>query len=177
MVAALHPLPASHDRDGHRLDGTEAFEDFFERHRRELFGAMSLVTGNRTEAEEITQDAFLKVWERWERVATLDDPAGYLFRTAMNLFRSRRRRLSVAARKVMGTVPPTDDLAAIEDRDEVVRALRPLPPRQRAAIVLTAYVGLSSEEAARILGIQASTVRALATQARAGLRSDAGGDR
>jgi RNA polymerase sigma-70 factor (ECF subfamily) len=152
------------------LHEVTSFEAFFETHRRRLFGALTLVTGNRSEAEEIMQDAFLKVWERWERVSGLDDPGAYLFRVAMNLFRNRRRRASVAARKVLSLTPSTDDLAAIDDRDEVVRWLRPLPPRQRAAIVLTIYFGYSSDEAARILGIRPSTVRALTTQGRAGVR-------
>lgn len=147
-----------------------SFEEFFEAHRRRLFGAMSLVTGNRSEAEEITQDAFLRVWERWEYVSTLDDPVAYLFRVSMNVFRNRRRRAALAARRAVSLAPSGDDLAAVEDRDEVVRALRPLPPRQRAAVVLTTYLDYSSEDAGRILGIKASTVRALATQGRAGVR-------
>jgi RNA polymerase sigma-70 factor, ECF subfamily len=161
------PLP---DRIEPTVDEVTSFEDFFESHRRPLFGALCLVTGNRSEAEEIMQDAFLKVWERWERVAGLEDPNAYLFRVAMNLFRNRLRRVSLAARKALALAPSVDDLATIEDRDEVVRWLRPLPPRQRAAIVLTIYLDYSSDEAARILGIRPSTVRALATQGRAGVR-------
>jgi RNA polymerase sigma-70 factor, ECF subfamily len=161
------PLPA---RLEPTLQEATTFEDFFETHRRSLFGALCLVTGNRAEAEEIMQDAFLKVWERWERVAGLEDPNAYVFRVAMNLFRNRLRRASLAARKALSLTSSTDDLATIEDRDEVVRWLRPLPPRQRAAIVLTIYLDYSSDEAARILGIRPSTVRALATQGRAGVR-------
>jgi RNA polymerase sigma-70 factor (ECF subfamily) len=152
------------------LRATPAFEVFFEQHRHRLFGAMCLVCGNRAEAEEITQEAFLKMWERWTTVSTLEAPEAYLFTVAMNVFRNRLRRASIAARRAFSLASSKDDLAAVEDRDEVVRALRPLPSRQRAAIVLTDYLGLSSDEAARILGIRASTVRALASQARAGLR-------
>jgi hypothetical protein len=47
----------------------QAFETFVEDNRRRLFGALCLVTGSRHEAEEIAQDAFLKVWERWDRVS------------------------------------------------------------------------------------------------------------
>ena len=161
------PLPTRLEPTLHEVT---PFEDFFETQRRPLFGALCLVTGNRSEAEEIMQDAFLKVWERWERVSGLEDPNAYLFRVAMNLFRNRLRRASLAARRALSLAPATDDLAAIEDRDEVVRWLRPLPPRQRAAIVLTVYFDYSSDEAARILGIRPSTVRALATQGRAGVR-------
>jgi DNA-directed RNA polymerase specialized sigma24 family protein len=88
----------------------------------------------------------------------------------MNVFRNRLRRAALVARKVVSLAPSGDDLAAVEDRDEIVRVLRPLPPRQRAAVVLTTYLDYSSEDAGRILGIRASTVRALATQGRAGVR-------
>jgi len=152
------------------MDATTSFEEFFEANRRSLFGALCLVTGNRAEAEEVMQDAFLKVWERWDRVETIDRPDAYLFTTAMNVHRNRVRRAGVAARKALSMLPTVDELEVIEDRDEVVRALRPLPPRQRAAIVLMTFMDLSSAEAAKILGIRASTVRALATQAREGAR-------
>lgn len=147
------------------------FESFFEEHRSKVFGAMCLVTGNRQEAEEITQDAFLRLWERWERVAVLEDPTGFLFKTAMNVFRNRARRASIAARRSIGIADRGDDLAAVEDRDEVIRAMRPLTPHQRAALVLIGYLGYSSEEAAQVLGVRASTVRALATKGRAAARA------
>ena len=131
---------------------------------------MCLVTGNRAEAEEITQDAFLKIWERWDRVRSFEAPTAYLFRVAMNLFRNRLRRARVATRNALSPREAVDDLMAVEDRDEVVRWLRMLPHRQRAAIVLTAYLDIPSEEAAAILGVHASTVRSLASQGRAGIR-------
>jgi RNA polymerase sigma-70 factor (ECF subfamily) len=159
------------------LDLTASFEGFFEDHHRSLYGALCLVTGNRAEAEEIMQDAFLKIWERWDRVGRLEDPGAYLYRTGMNLFRNRMRRASVAARRAFSPASSSDDLAAVEDRDEVVRFIRPLPPRQRAAMVLTIYLGYSSEEAARILGIRPSTVRALVSQGRSGVRQAMEGGR
>jgi RNA polymerase sigma-70 factor (ECF subfamily) len=148
-----------------------SFETFFEQTHQRLFGGLCLVTGNRHEAEEIMQDAYLKLWERWDRVGGMDDPTGFLFRTAMNGFRSRYRRASVAVRRRVALAPSTDDLAAVEDRDEVVRILRPLSPAERAAIVLTTMFGYSSEEAGRLLGVRAATVRAHATRARAGARA------
>ena len=148
-----------------------SFETFFEEQRSRVFGAMCLVTGNRQEAEEITQDAFLRLWERWERVSTLEDPTGFLFRTAMNLFRNRARRAALAARKALGLADRTDDLAGVEDRDELIRVMSRLTPHQRAALVLTGYLGYASEEAARILGVRASTVRALAAKGRATARA------
>lgn len=148
-----------------------SFESFFEENRSKVFGAMCLVTGNRQEAEEITQDAFLRLLERWDRVARLEDLTGFLFKTAMNVFRNRARRASLAARRSLGIADRGDDLASVEDRDEVVRVMRPLTAHQRAALVLTGYLGYSSEEAAQLLGVKASTVRALATKGRATVRA------
>ena len=125
------------------------------------------------EAEEILQDAFLRVWERWDRVSTLEDPVGFLFRTAINVFRNRVRRARVAVRKSLSMLPRADDLAAVESRSDLIRTLRELAPRQRAALVLTGYLGYSSKEAARMLGLRASTVRALATQGRTAARKKA----
>lgn len=155
------------------MNGPRAFEDFFEENRRRLFGALCTITGNRHEAEEILQDAFLQVWERWDRVSTLEDPVGFLFRTAINVFRNRLRRGRVAVRKSLSILPRRDDLAAVESRSDLIRTLRELTPHQRAALVLTGYLGYSSREAAEMLGIRASTVRALATQGRAAAREKA----
>jgi RNA polymerase sigma factor (sigma-70 family) len=146
------------------------FEDFYRDEHPRLFGALYLIAGNRQEAEELMQDAFLRLWERWDRIRTLDNPSGYLYRTATNAFRMRRRRLSVAARRTIRLIPPADAFDAVEERDEVDRALASIPPRQRAAIVLTDLLGYTSEEAASMLGIRAVTVRVMASKARAALR-------
>jgi uncharacterized cupredoxin-like copper-binding protein len=63
-----------------------SFEEFFEAERVRLYRVLFAITGSRPEAEDISQDAFLRVWERWERVREMDDPAGYLHRTAVNVF-------------------------------------------------------------------------------------------
>jgi RNA polymerase sigma-70 factor (ECF subfamily) len=160
-----------------RVPEPAGFEAFFENHRSKVFGAMCLVTGNRQEAEEITQDAFLRLWEGWGRVSQIEDPTGFLFRTAMNVFRNRARRTAVAARRTLHLADRRDELAAVEDRDEMARAMHDLTPHQRAALVLTGYLGYSSEEAARILGVRASTVRALATKGRATARATVEGRR
>ena len=120
------------------------------------------------------QDAFMKVYERWGRVAAMEAPQGYLYRVAMNEVRSRYRRTVRAARRLVAMEEPDDAFAAIEDRDAVIRALRELIPQQRAAIVLTALLGYSSEEAGQMLGMRASTVRALGTRARDAMRQTVG---
>jgi RNA polymerase sigma factor (sigma-70 family) len=128
-----------------RLD----FEEFFLEHQESLFRALWLVTRNRHEAEEVMQDSFLRLLERWPAVEAAGDPQAYLYRTAMNVFRSRLRRAAVAVRNAVHALPPDDQFAEVEARDAVVRALAPLPVRQRAALVLLDLLGLSSEEAGR----------------------------
>jgi DNA-directed RNA polymerase specialized sigma24 family protein len=100
----------------------------------------------------------------------MEEPVGFLYRTAMNLFRKRVRRAAVAVRKAVHLLPRGDDLAEVETRDEAVRLLARLTPRERAAVVVTAYLGFSSEGAGELLGIRASTVRVLTNRARAALR-------
>jgi RNA polymerase sigma-70 factor (ECF subfamily) len=151
---------------GPRID----FEAFYLERHEAVFSALWLVTRNRHEAEEIAQDAFLKLWERWDRVAGLEDPGGYLYRTAMNVWRSRGRRTAVAIRRAVRALPPDDGIAEVESRDAIVRALAPLTPRQRAALVLTDLLDFTSEEAGTALGIRASTVRVLAARARTTLQ-------
>jgi RNA polymerase sigma-70 factor, ECF subfamily len=152
------------------LEEARSFEAFYEDESDVLFRRLWLVTGNRAEAEELTQDAFLKVWERWDRVGGMDDPVGYLYRTAMNLFRKRYRRAMLALRRSVGLVPSQDDFADADDRETVRRVLATLPPRQRAALVLTEMLGFTPKEAANSLGVKASTVRSLSRQGRQSLR-------
>ena len=152
------------------------FESFFREEHDGLLRALWLVTRNRHEAEEITQEAFLRVWERWSRVSRVPDPTGYLYRTAMNVFRSRLRRAAVAVRKTVRAMPPDDQLEMVEGRDAAVRAMASLTPRQRAAVVLTDVLGFTSEESAEALGVKAVTVRVLAARGREALRKAIGED-
>jgi RNA polymerase sigma-70 factor, ECF subfamily len=151
-------------------EAAAAFEEFFASERTRLHRALFAITGSRAEAEDIAQDAFLRVWERWDRVGTLEDPAGYLHRTAMNAFRDRRRRLVVSLKRVVHPSPESNEYDAVEARSVAASVLGSLPPRQRAAVVLTEGLGYSAEEAGRMLGIKGSTVRALHHQARSSMR-------
>jgi len=146
------------------------FEDFFRREHLRLLRALFLVTGSRHEAEEVAQESLVKVWERWERVSVMDDPTAYLYRTAMNVFRSRYRRAVRAARRMIRADTVRDVIGDADERDAVLRALATLSPKQRAALVLTEMLGYGSEEAGRAMGIKPVTVRVLASQGRAVLR-------
>ena len=141
------------------------FDALFQAEHRRLFGTLCLVTGNRQEAEELMQEAFLRLWERKDSVSYLDDPAAYLYRIAFNLFRNRLRRMVRAARRVFLESPSADAFGIVDERHDLFVALRGLSPRQRAAVVLTDLMDISSEEAGRLLGVRPGTARALAYQA------------
>jgi RNA polymerase sigma-70 factor (ECF subfamily) len=146
------------------------FSVFFAEESGRLFEALYFVTGNRAEAAELMQDAFLKMWERWDSIDRIDDPTGYLFRVGLNGFRMRVRAAHRASRRLVRVEPAPDPFDEIELREDVRRLLLGLAPRQRAALLLLDMYGYGSKEAARIMGIRRSTVRALATKGRAVLR-------
>jgi RNA polymerase sigma-70 factor (ECF subfamily) len=147
-----------------------SFETFFEVEHDRLFGALVLVAGNRHDAEDLMQEAFTRLWARWDLVQSLANPTGYLYRTAMNLLRMRTRRARTLLRLALPHRFHRDAFADVDARTDVARALAGLTERQRAALVLTELLGMPADEAGRILRVRPSTVRSLATQARSALR-------
>ena len=146
------------------------FEDFFRSQYPTLLRALYLVTGSRHEAEELAQDTFVRAYERWELVSNADNRPGYLYRMALNLYRSKLRRMARAARKVVRPAAEPDPIEALDQRDAIGRALTALSCGQRDAVVLVEWVGLSHEEAGQALGISPITVRVRIHRARAVLR-------
>lgn len=170
MVRMNEPLGAATKRG--TGSGALTFEQFFEAEHERLLRALYLLTGNAEEAEELMQETFLALWERWDRVAAMENPTGYLYRTAMNRHRSRIRRAAAAARRVVGGTERRDEFSRADERDALARALALLPSRQRAAVILTELLGYPSEEAGEILGVRDVTVRSLASRGRAFLRRE-----
>lgn len=147
------------------------FDEFFEAEKDRLLRVLSVITGSLAEGEDLAQEAFTRVFERWDAVGSMEDPAGYLHRTAMNLFRSQYRRAARGLKRAVWRDPEDDVFRHVEDRDVAAKALAGLTPRQRAALVLTEALGFTGEETGRLLGIRASTVYALTHQARAALQT------
>lgn len=146
------------------------FEEFFEAERVRLARALYLLTGSTAEADELTQEAMVRVYERWDRVRQMDSPQGYLFRTALNLHRSRLRWLATRARQILPPTPSSDPAEVVQSRDSLARALASLPTGQRGAVVLVEWLGMDPQEAATALGIKPGSVRASLSRARAALR-------
>ncbi len=155
--------PAARDAE------SERFESFFDGNYERLLRAMYLVTGSREEAEDLAQDAFVRAYERWDRVRRMANPAGYAYRTALNRHRSMLRRLGVAARRRPVTAAG-DAVEAADQRDELRRALATLPEGQRAALALVEWLGMTDEEAGGILGVKPVTVRVRISRAHQALR-------
>jgi DNA-directed RNA polymerase specialized sigma24 family protein len=107
------------------------FEALFEAEHERLFGALFIVAGSAEEADELMQDAFVARWSDGDRVGGMNDPTGYLYRTAMNRFRSRLRSTTVAARRVVRADLPPELFKDVDDCDLVVRALAGLSERCR----------------------------------------------
>ena len=164
------------------MDGTAdasaeaaGFDAFFQAHYVRLARALYLMTGDTAEAEDLAQDAMVRVYERWDRVSTMDSPVGYLYRTALNLHRSALRRARVRLRRG-AAVNPVDPLGAAEDRGDIGRLLATLPEGQRAALILVEWVGMTAEEAGQALGIEAVSVRVRISRAKAALRASDGSE-
>jgi RNA polymerase sigma-70 factor, ECF subfamily len=129
-------------------------------------GVVALACGSRALAEDVVQEALARAWERSERGERLESVPAWVARVALNLARSRWRRI-VAERKAWGAlgspapVPPPD-----AEGEDVRRALRRLPRRQREVTVLRYYGGLEVKEIARTLGVSEGTVKTSLHRAR-----------
>ncbi|MFI9783175.1 SigE family RNA polymerase sigma factor [Kitasatospora sp. NPDC051984] len=130
----------------------------------------TLITGDRLRGEELLQDCLVKLYVRWHRMAT-DDPHAYLRRMLVNGHVSwwrRRRRETLTAE-----LPDLPGRAGDEygETDELHRALRSLPTRQRAVVVLRHLEDLSEKDTASVLGCSVGTVKSQHSRAMARLRT------
>lgn len=114
-----------------------------------------LITGSNEVAEDVVQEAFVRIQRSWHRAET---PAAYLRTAVVNRCRTWQRR-QVLERRHSGAVAPNVSLPA--DVDETLAALARLAPRQRAALVLRFYADLSEADIASALGCRPGTVKSL----------------
>jgi RNA polymerase sigma-70 factor (sigma-E family) len=152
------------------------FSEFFASQYARLCWLGLLLTGSRVEAEELAQEALVRTWWRWKLVRRPDDPASYARRVLVNRHRSLLRRAAVEARSLARSrsaeevaLPAGDERAAV-----LWQAVRALPPRQRAVLVLRFHQDLTEAEVARLLGLPLGTVKSLGHRALARLRQRLG---
>jgi RNA polymerase sigma-70 factor (sigma-E family) len=130
-----------------------------------------ILAGSRPEGEDLLQSALERAIPRWHAIDT--DPEGYIRRTLYNLAVDgwRRRTAWLARLHLVATPDATPDgAAAVDDRDRIVRLLRQLPPRQRAAIAFRYWEDLSEAETAKAMGCSVGTVKATTSKALQRLR-------
>ena len=134
------------------------------------------LTGDPDLAEDLMQEAFVRVAGRFAHLRTPDAFPGYLRRTIVNLFTSQLRR-RVLEREWLQRQPgePVTYQGEPEERDDLWRAMAILPPRQRAAVVLRYYEDLSEREAAAVLGCSTGAFHQLVTRATTTLREHLAG--
>jgi RNA polymerase sigma-70 factor (sigma-E family) len=136
-----------------------------------------VLTGDRTDAEDVVQTALARTAAGWHRVRRTDNPEGYVRRaivtTHLNAVRRRPWRERPAAEL---PEPATGGATAsaeqeLDERDAMWRTLAALPPRQRAVLVLRYYEDLSEADIAEVLGCSRGTVKSQAAKAMAHLRA------
>jgi len=174
MAGAVSPAPAG--RDWHDTDADGAVEQLYAAHWRALVRLSYLLVHDLGTAEEVTQDAFVAVHQRWAGIRDPERALAYLRRAVVNGSRSRLRHLKVVRvhaerQPPVGVVRGADEAALESDRREAVMdALAGLPRRQREVLALRYYVDLSEADIAETLGISRGAVKSHASRGAAALR-------
>jgi RNA polymerase sigma-70 factor (ECF subfamily) len=170
MVISSHP-----GRSAPRIPAVspdEGFEVFFRASYGRLVRALTPVAESAPAAEELVQEAMARAYDRWDRVAAMESPVGYVYATAVNLHRRHRRRALLRPLLERGVPAEPDPSDTVVARDELLAAVAKLQPGQRDALLLVAWLGLDAATAGRVLGIEPSSVRARIHRARAALQQE-----
>jgi RNA polymerase sigma-70 factor (sigma-E family) len=136
----------------------EDLSRLFEAHNADVVRIAFYLTGSWAVAEELAQEAFLRLWRRWGGLRDHGKAAGYLRATVVNLSRStlRRRLVELRHQRTLSEEAREPDPIA---RLDIARALARLPARKRACVVLRHLADLSVEETAAVLGISTGSVK------------------
>ena len=149
--------------NGRRAAGAADFDAFVVAHQDRVRRALVPVAGADA-AREATVDGLVHVWQHWDRVAAMANPAGYLYTVARSRVRHERRTAGVLPEELVGPAEePTTEPA-------LVGLLANLPERQKVAVYLVHGCGWSAPDVADLLGISATTVRTHAERGLARLR-------
>ena len=156
-----------------------AYRTLTRRHLPAMLGLARRILGNAADAEDVAQEAMLRVWThapRWQPLAAFRT---WLTRVVVNLCLDRKRRAQWVALEVAGEiVDPTPGVTEKAEHDERERllaaAIAELPARQRSAIMLTYSEGMSNAQVAEILDTSVSAVETLLIRGKQNLRARLG---
>jgi RNA polymerase sigma-70 factor (sigma-E family) len=148
------------------------FSEFVSARSTALLRTAYLLTGNEATAEDLLQAALVKCWRSWSRLT--DQPEPYVHAVLVNTYLSWRRRRwhGESPSSELPEVAVQDGTAEVDERAAVLVALKRLPRRQRAVVVLRFFDDLSEAETARRLGVSVGTVKSQTSKALAALRID-----
>jgi RNA polymerase sigma-70 factor (sigma-E family) len=144
----------------------EALSRLFEVHYADTVRLAFYLTGSWPVAEDLAQEAFVRLWRRWGRLRDHHAALGYLRTTVVNLSRSALRRRLLELRHQQTSSQEEHEVDPVA-RLDIARALAGLPAGKRACVVLRHLVDLSVEETAAVLGISTGSVK---SQTHKGLR-------
>lgn len=170
--------PSADDLSAPAWTADEAVTELFSSQYRPLVRLASLLLHDAGLAEEIVQDAFVALHERWSGLRDPDAGAAYLRRSVVNRSRSALRHRGVMDRFLRRQTAPVSAPSAesgavnAETYAEILAAVRELPARQREALVLRYYLDLSEAQAAEVMGVSAGAVKSHTARALAALRRE-----
>ncbi|GAC1591932.1 MAG: hypothetical protein NVS3B21_10970 [Acidimicrobiales bacterium] len=145
----------------------EEFDPWYEGEHSKVLGACAALSGDRDSAQEATDEAFARAFERWDTVSTMSSPGAWVHTVALNCLRRslrRKAREDLLHRKRQN--PPFE---APVPRPEVWAAVRTLPERQRLAVVLRYVADLSENDVGLVMGVSRGTVASTLSAARTSL--------
>ena len=193
------PTPPSQDEVAGRLESNErdvelmgkvgagdirAFEELVERHQRAVIGTVAKMLGNASDAEDIAQQVFVRIWKSAVRYEAQAKFTTWLFTITRNLVfnevrrRQRKPTVSVDEREEtthrtvedLQAVSPDDEMLQTELEEAIDRAIQGLPDKQRMAVVLRRYEEMPYEEIAAVLEMSIPAVKSILFRARAHLK-------
>jgi RNA polymerase sigma-70 factor (sigma-E family) len=146
------------------------FEKFVSQSTEGLLRTAYLIVFDLQEAEDLVQEALLKVSRRWPRVRRMQHPVAYARQILVNLaLKASVRRARARDELSFPTAPEAageiDDASLVDTRDELLLAVAGLPPRQRTVLVLRYFLDLSEAEAAAAMQCSLGTVKSTASRA------------
>jgi len=167
------PPPASFVQEV-LVDDEQDYADLFAAQWPRLYRMARAVADDEGAAEDAVQTAFARAYASWGKVSRADHPEAYLRRIVLNEILGQRRKGWARRERPhesvdTGLAVKSHD-AAVAERDRMWAAVRALPPRQRAVIVLRYYEDLSEEQIATALGCSRGTVKSQASAALTSLR-------
>lgn len=143
----------------------DGFREFVRAQWGPLVRTAYLLTGDRGHAEDLVQAALEKTHRKWDRVSVMESPVAYVRRAMVNTATSWRRRHRFSEVPLLAVDgPATDPYSPVDQRQQVAAALRRLPPRMRAVLVLRYFEDLAEADVALALGCSVGTVKSQASR-------------